>query len=213
MAAVEFDHQAARMAEFIRKGGLNAGPGWSQVKPMSYEPLAKINDQGMITVNSQDGIAEHFDGRTFEMRPYVYGFMKRDHASEFVSRFNMYTDMVAMLLGPVRSMDRWIRDNSYIIMTRVKDSEYYGAPIPVYWRPSGYEEDKTHRRIGAGLSASNDAVMVMCFDPKWNRRATNSKGTGLFDLVAKHLKDVRKHGREPGPEARTTAKKSKAQKA
>eukprot|EP00741_Cyanophora_paradoxa_P001543 tig00000492_g1494.t1 len=170
-----FADVAREAAALIRAGGLRIEDDeYSQVEPASYEPLARINELGLVTFDSQDARPSAGDTE----RPYVEGFMLPGAAEAFVDAFNASTDKVALLLHP-SSDHAWA---SRVIVTRRGDGH------PESWQqlridPESYAWQQ--RRMGLRPGGS---LLVACIDPKWGRRATGPGG--LFGDVVRVLEGL-----------------------
>jgi len=129
------------------------------VTKRSFEPLAQINDLGLLTIDSQDGQKNE--------RSYVSGFM------EFTEALNCSTDKMAFVLQPCPK-----RLRSRIAVTRHNGKGVTNAPL--YIQTKEYTFLKTDY---AGLAANADVLLVECIDMRWEREAYSKRG-GLFgDII------------------------------
>lgn len=92
----EFDRVANRQAAFIRDGGLRMSTPAQQVHESSYESLALINEQGLLTYGSQDAIDKDYE------RSYVQGYMLAEAAKCFVDRINLWNDDKVALMSSLK---------------------------------------------------------------------------------------------------------------
>ena len=163
----------------IRSGGLDAGPGNSQMPPDTWRSLARLNDLGMVTIDSQPG-------EDSSERAYVDGFMLEEHALRFVEAMNCDGDKVAVL---VRPSPEWQRSN--IVLTRL-NKRHSVTRLPLYVDGPTYTELKTQfdgQGSGAGIDADVNAVLVCVFDPTWGRHC-NAKPDGLFPCILRVLRSL-----------------------
>jgi hypothetical protein len=187
---MSFAAHARKRARWVRAGGLKSAEDVSQVHPASYEPLARMNELGLVTIDSQDACTPEGRPEPTE-RAYVAGFMRRARAERFVEAFNTRTDKVAVLLLPAKVLlssvgMRPIR--SAIPVTVGASSGRAVTRSPLYLDAREYAFLKTRPDVG-GLGASEDAVLVECIDPAWGRPANRKRG-GLFREVVAVLEEA-----------------------
>lgn len=163
--------QCTAAAQNIRGGGLIGERDVSQVKPQSFMPLARINEAGFLTVDSQDGQVGE--------RSYVAGFMPTSRAHVFVDTFNTSTNMIAVLLPVCKQHVR-----ARIALTRSRDGSVETA-LPLHVDAG----DQRVLRRAAGLSQSERVSLVECIDPVWERKAYNPTH-GLFSAILNTLQTV-----------------------
>lgn len=165
--ASSFRRRCADMASHIRRGGLREQDDVSQVLPRSYEPLACINELGMLTIDSQDGQTDE--------RAYVMGLMPAARAHAFAEALNCASDKVAVVLQPCSREMR-----SRVALTRFNGSGI--TNLPLYLQTREYNFLVTSDGYG-GLPRGADVLVLECFDPVWARRAYARRG--LFaDIIA-----------------------------
>lgn len=166
-----FANVCAKSAVNIRAGSLRSDPTYSQVKPNSYEPLAKMNDLEFLTCDSQDGQQDE--------RSYVDGFMKTNRVRKFCENVNMETDKIAFVLQPCpRDM------YSHITVTRHGKLGNRKSETRTFL----YNKQSTlaFLRRDAGVDPNdNTIVFVCCIDPRWERVAYGRNG--LFGDVVRAL--------------------------
>lgn len=155
-------------AKEIRNGSLLLEDDFSQVSPKSWENLAKMNELGFVTIDSQDATGPN-------ERAYVSGFMSTKKALKFIHTFNSNTNFLAIATTP----------GKYHGMTRIPvTTDDKGDPItnnPYILEKSGI----THLKKEAGLNMNEDITLINCIDTQWLRRA-NTKN-GLFTIVVQQL--------------------------
>jgi hypothetical protein len=135
-----------------------------QVSTPSHEWLAKINERGLLTVNSQDG-------QTHE-RAYVWGYMPLNHAHLFIDMLNCFCDKMCLLIRPC--------DNgspSWIPMTR-----WDGKGVANTWL---YDDKLTldSEKEVHNIPLNINLGFVVVIDPTWERKAYN-KGGLWPDIIA-----------------------------
>ena len=188
-----FDGARERMARFIRDGGLALPKEWAQVNQESFAPLADINTEGMLTMDSQDAI-----GNTPVQRAYVEGIMPPDAAAAYVNWINLNTNIVALPTTIIYSDD--------IRVLKAGDDAMAVAGVAVTRERRGrgrwnftttispfetrtWEEAATEMRSWGGLLPNKDFVFVNTFDPIWGRSALAEDG--LFATVIRALRASR----------------------
>lgn len=172
---MKFPEAQRQMADMIREGGLRQPKGASQSPETMWNSLVEVNELGIITIDSQPG-----SDRT--ERAYIHGFMMEAHALRYIQALNSGSDMVALLIRPVKE---WMP--STVVVTRTKTHEG-GTRIPLYMGPETYDHLKTEfggQGTGAGLDKSVKAVLVCTFDPRWGRLAM--KKGGLIQCMKRAL--------------------------
>lgn len=182
--------EAARMAaDAIRGGSLLFEPieEWSQVHHSAWEFLAKINELGLITFNSQDSI-EAVDGsvKSYE-RSYVEGLMPPDEAMKFCEIMNLFTDKVAYFNAAKLDDDT---KNSEIILRPEIIVTARSAPRNRIQRGYGLQLDHkpimiSYFKQSVHVPEDIPVLVVSVFDPKWGRPARYRNG--LFTDIIKAL--------------------------
>lgn len=166
------------MAQTIRDGGLHSEQrdAIAEVHRSSYEPLAQINERGLITVVSQDALDSR-DGSTknFE-RSFVRGFMLPEEAEVFVRRVNMNSDKVAYRLA----LGHYPQVHDIVVSKRL---DKFGLPYPSF-RLSTADSPLWINKWKQDVSDIAPTLPAV-FDPKWGRSATSKKG--LFKNILDNL--------------------------
>ena len=139
--------------------------------------LRQIHTYGFLTVEQQEGIKKN----NFHERAYVTGIMLESIAEKFITYISLYTDKTVLCI-PI----------SYSI---------HPMGIPVQVEPKRMKvlkelETELHEEAfeelceQVGVSVSEPVVVITCWDPIWNRNASDS--LGLFYQIhgiLKHLKN------------------------
>lgn len=163
--AGQFNRRCAEAAAAIRAGSLRQPPDVSQVSARSYEPLARMNELGFLTIDSQEGQTDE--------RAYVSGFLPAARAHALAEALNCGGDKVGIVLQPCAKEAR-----SRVALTRDRHGRA-STNMPLYMRTSLYEQ----LRAQALPRGGPDVLLVECFDPRWGRRAFAKRG--LFaDVLA-----------------------------
>ena len=135
----------------------------------SLKFIKKINKKQYLTFDSQEGILNK--KYNIHERAYIIGFMKKSHAIKYNKNLNSNSNKVA------------------IILYSVPDSIFKNYEIP-YDIPLTVEKNKVFTHMATITSNSNfnferkqvkidkkeDIVMVLTFDPQWNRKASSKRG-------------------------------------
>jgi hypothetical protein len=135
--------------------------------------LKKINEHGYLTKNSQAGRKSN----EYE-RAYIQGFMMKKDAIEFLKRMNIETDKNAIYVSinekePLFNIPLTIQNkNKWEVVTHMSTT----LPLRIWNQERKY------------LNLDKDVVYIFCWDPKWNRNASNKNG--LFTDVLKILKTI-----------------------
>lgn len=165
-----FAQRCAKAARDIRGGSLKGAPDASQVGERSWEDLARINDAGLLTFDSQAGASD-------TERAYVDGVMPMPAAARFVDALNRAGRFVGIVLEP--SGDTF---GGRIPLTRTRDGAKTATAVPVYM------EDHQYRFLFPFKTASDRFKIVVCFDPCWG--APGYSPRGLFREVHRQLRLV-----------------------
>ena len=132
--------------------------------------LKKINENGYLTKNSQAGRKSN----EYE-RAYIQGFMMKKDAIDFLKRMNIETDKNAIYVSinetePIFNIPLTIQLNK--VVTHMSTT----VPLRIWNQERKY------------LNLDKDVVYIFCWDPKWNRNASNKNG--LFIDVLNVLKSI-----------------------
>ena len=159
---------------------------------LEYLPiLRQINKAGMITFNSQAGnkrkgisVLNHKPYVEIE-RAYLYGWMPESLAEKFILHLGVETDKQAVVVP--------------MVPEGFEDKGKLNIPFTIVIQ-DGKIENQTHGgyamnestwnmlRKESRISKSEKPVMIQCWDPKWNRKA--SRADGLFSDVLKVLRSL-----------------------
>jgi len=135
--------------------------------------LKKINENGYLTKNSQAGRKSN----QYE-RAYIQGFMTKPRAIEFLKRMNIETDKNAIYVSinekePIFDIPLTIEKNKkWEVVTHMSTT----IPLRIW------NQERKYLNLDANI------VYIFCWDPKWNRNASNKNG--LFTDVLNILKTI-----------------------
>ena len=143
--------------------------------------LQDMAKYGFIVVDHQMGIRRKGTTDVHE-RAYVTGFMLESLAEKFLPTVTLYTDKTAIFTPVVEYMHQ------------------FGTPVKVEYKDrkmtiksvieNELDEDIFDEYIKeAKLSFQEPIVYITCWDPVWNRNATDS--SGLFYQVHGILKQIK----------------------
>jgi hypothetical protein len=138
--------------------------------------LRQIHTCGFLTVEQQEGIKKN----TIHERAYVTGIMLESVAEKFITYMSLYTDKT-VLCTPI---SYWIRPMGVPVQVETKKmnvtKELY-TELPEELFEEWCEE--------VGVSVSEPVVFLTCWDPLWNRNA--SEPLGLFYQIHGILKHIK----------------------
>lgn len=147
---------------------------------MAHVPaLKRMNALGYLTVESQAG--RHHNNNEQSERAYVEGFMLQQTAERFIERMGTKTDKNAVYV-PACGEDVHLPASLDVPLTTANQRVVTHTSVAL---PSRIE--KMYRRE-LRLGASEQVVLVLCWDPKWNRAASGKRG--LFTEVLACLEDL-----------------------
>lgn len=152
-----FMERCQRSADWIRQGGLKEADNISQVEQQSHEWLAKINELGLLTTNSQDGQEDE--------RSYIFGYMPFKYAYKFVNAVNCYSDKICLLILPC--------DNPKPSMLPV--TRWKGEGITNAWLYDDLELHESEKRA-YNVPRNIKLGYIVLIDPTWERKAYNKGG-------------------------------------
>jgi len=137
--------------------------------------LKKINENGYLTKNSQAGRKSN----EYE-RAYIQGFMTKTRAIEFLKRMNIKTDKNAIYVSinekePLFDIPLTIEKikGKWEVVTHMSTT----LPLRIW------DQERKHLNLD-----DDNIVYIFCWDPKWNRNASNKNG--LFTEVLNILKTI-----------------------
>ena len=177
-----------KQAAFIRNGGLVLSDDYSQIDKQAFEQLAKMNELGFITNDSQSGECErwNYEGKSGmnKERAYVAGFMEKSKAQKFANELNHISDFLGIVLSPTRD----IISNGNIPLTQsIVDGKYTHETNAFMYMPKIIiEGEKKNSKIPKKLRS--EVMIVYCIDMKWCRKAYSKKG--LFASVINALQNL-----------------------
>lgn len=148
----------------------------------------EMNRLNFLTNDSQAGHFRKgisvFSGKPYteSERAYVIGFMPEKQAEAFILNMALHTDKNAIV---VAACDNWDASRKLDVPLTITRSEgkmdvqtHMSTTVPT----SHFEFEKKL----AKLNKSENVVMMFCWDPIWNRLASNKNG--LFTDVIRVLK-------------------------
>jgi hypothetical protein len=137
--------------------------------------LKKLNQQGFLTNQSQAGTRKKGKGYEIHERAFVSGFMKQGDAAEFIKKMALYTDKNAIFV-PICGDTVAIPANLDIPLTISRQKGV--ITIVTHASTAIPQSIETMFRKDVELNKTERVVFILCWDPEWNRVASN-KG-GLF---------------------------------
>ena len=146
--------------------------------------LKKMNEKGFITTSSQAGRKSGGVNKPYVMeeRAFVEGFMPYKKAVTFLKRMNLYTDKNATNV--------FIYDNTKFVkseldipltITTQNNKTNIDTHMPLSFPIHHFNLYKKSNKI----NLSENVLYVFCWDPIWNRNASNVDG--LFSDVLRNL--------------------------
>lgn len=188
-------------AKFIRDGGLRIDSQYPQVHESSWEPLAIINERGILTYGSQDAIdSESGDVKDYE-RSYIQACMlDTEETYQIVERFNLWSDsMIAYICVKVNeTVYSKNRTSKIATSLRFHDNSWFAS---MSLRLVQDPQWNRMMRSEFGLRKRVPIVNVCFIDAKWGRPATADNG--LFNAVLEALDTSVIHIRRPPPYTRS----------
>lgn len=199
---MRFRERCKSTASRIRGGALRLPDEYMQVPSAAWETLAKINEAGLLTTNSQAASEPNQKYmKTYSQRAYIEGLMRRCEARRFVERFNLETNMMAFvvpLCGALTDpLGKWLKQNAVMHVTKHRARGQPATMLTAVTDRKTFRDVKTRgegdlNSMGSGLDKEEDVVLIVCIDPVWDRIAFDKQGTGLFDVVLRTLQKIRK---------------------
>ena len=139
--------------------------------------LKQINECGYLTTNSQAGRKTK---SVYHERSYILGFMLKKDAIQFIENMNINTDKIAVYL----SINNADSDTKLDIPLTIEKKDQ----LKVFTHMSTSIPKRFWERERKQLNLNDDVVYIFCWDPIWNRNASNKNG--LFTDVLKVLKTI-----------------------
>lgn len=166
----------------------------------SLKFIIKINEYGLITTGSQEGLINSGYNKDSEMyyrieeRAYLEGIMKIDLAYKFIERFNEKYDKIAFIrhtdfskeyLKAVESNKEKISTIPITIAGSAEKKEdikrlYYDSSVPICL-PFSYLNKDIQEMI-------KEVKEVIIIDPKYGRRADSKDG--IYNEIIETLKEL-----------------------
>ena len=144
--------------------------------------LKKMNEKGFITTGSQAGRKSGGVNNPYVMeeRAFVEGFMPYKKAVSFLRKMNLYTDKNATNIIDNPKFLKSELDIPLTITTQNNKTNietHMSLSLPIQILNSYKKEHKINR--------SENVLYVFCWDPIWNRNASNIDG--LFTDILQNL--------------------------
>ena len=148
--------------------------------------LKKMNEKGFITTGSQAGRKTNgisvLNNKPYvtEERAFVEGFMPYKKAVSFLRKMNLYTDKNATNIIDNPKFLKSELDIPLTITTqnnKINIETHMSLSLPIQILNSYKKEHKINR--------SENVLYVFCWDPIWNRNASNIDG--LFTDILQNL--------------------------
>jgi hypothetical protein len=144
--------------------------------------LKKMNEKGFITTGSQAGRKSGGINKPYvtEERAFVEGFMPYKKAVSFLRKMNLYTDKNAT---NIIDNPKFLKSELDIPLTitmqnnKTNIETHMSLSLPIQILNSYKKEHKINR--------SENVLYVFCWDPIWNRNASNIDG--LFTDILQNL--------------------------
>ena len=148
--------------------------------------LKKMNEKGFITTGSQAGRKTNgisvLNNKPYVMeeRAFVEGFMSYKKAVSFLRKMNLYTDKNAT---NIIDNPKFLKSELDIPLTitkqinKTKIHTHMSLSLPIHVLNCYKKEHK--------INLSENVLFVFCWDPIWNRNASNADG--LFTDVLRNL--------------------------
>ena len=144
--------------------------------------LKKMNEKGFITTQSQAGRKSGGLNKPYVMeeRAFVQGFMPYKKAVTFLKKMNLYTNKNAINIMDSSQFFKSELDIPLTITTQNNKTNietHMSLSLPIQILNSYKREHK--------INLSENVLYVFCWDPIWNRNASNVDG--LFTDVLRNL--------------------------
>lgn len=157
------------------------------------ETLKEINRLGYLTVESQAGrksTGHHYLEKwpyLSEERAYIRGYMMLEDAAKFIEHMGYTTDKNAVMI-PICCDNVDVPSSTDIPLTTTTRLSTGKRTSTTHMSMAVPQSVDTHQRKQLHLNKTEKAVLVFCWDPKWNRLADGPHG--LFTEVVKILKKL-----------------------
>lgn len=185
-------------AERIRNGSLDEKhPGAEQVHRSSWKYLAKVNEKGLITTNSQDAVNSYTGETKSYERAFIEGYMPIEAAILFVDRINLtFEDKIAMLVLSIPKETMTMPDGSIVKGVTIAVTQRFNETTGEWFRSAqmgGFqrEEHLSIHKSWWSIPESFQMIGIQVFDTKWGRPARSKNG--LFKAVIKTLNSSSLH--------------------
>jgi len=151
---------------------------------LKYLPLLKkINEYGFITIESQAGVEKKSETFTLSEKSYIIGFIEESRAENFIKHLSINSDKNCLIVHIVdKNFDIPAKYDIPLTIEQTKNNikvvTHTSTVLPQNWYDMYKKEIK--------INKSEKVILLLCFDPKFNRDAKNKDG--LFSEVLKSLK-------------------------
>ena len=173
---MNFDEAKSFMSQYIKEGGLKEDFSVSQVSPLSYEHLSKINENGFVSTNSQDAT------KTCDIcweRAYIEGFVKSDVLGHLQKMCKRHLDLIIVIYAESPNA------SSIPVTTKMKfgKCEKVYTSIPFYLSKEEMQSQKQQVQI---REDEENLHFIVIIDSRFNYDA--NKRDGLFTVLCHNLK-------------------------
>ncbi len=146
--------------------------------------LKRMNEKGFITTGSQAGRKSKGLNKPYVMeeRAFVEGFMPYKKAVNFLKNMNLYTDKNATNIF-ISNNPKFLKSELDIPLTittqnnKTNINTHMSLSLPIHILNSYKKRNM--------INLSENVLYVFCWDPIWNRNASNVDG--LFTDVLRNL--------------------------
>lgn len=143
--------------------------------------LQEITSLGFLIVEHQFG--KYKEPSKIHDRAYIIGFMLENQAEKFINYMSLYTDKVAICAPVVKDVNVYDIPVTVDYTNKINITDYIATEVSV----EVYKEYCTTMDV----SVKEPMILVVCWDPMWNRNATSS--TGLFYNIHTVLRHIAKN--------------------
>ena len=174
---MNFDEAKSFMSQYIKEGGLKEDFSVSQVSPLSYAHLSKINENGFVSTNSQDAT------KTCDIcweRAYIEGFVKSDVLGHLQKMCKRHLDLIIVIYAESPNA------SSIPVTTKMKlgkcEQVYTSIPFSL-----SKEEMQSQKQQVQLREDEENLHFIAIIDSRFNYDA--NKRDGLFTVLCHHLKN------------------------
>jgi hypothetical protein len=135
----------------------------------SLKIIKIINKKQYITFDSQEGICD--EKYKINERAYIVGFMKKLHAIKYNKNLNSNSNKVAIIIYTVPDTIFKNYKIAYDIPLTIDNNKVFTHMSTII--PNSHYN---FQRKQVKIDEIEDIVMVLTFDPQWNRQASSQGG-------------------------------------